>query len=172
MTNSFGKLVAAKLIERGMSQRRLARMIGRSPSYVNYLVRGTSPMSAKKGSRPSVEIVKAIAATLGIPPAEALEAAGYDPVRYAPPTAGDATKVSEEKPMGDDVFDIAYAAAVKAINMNSPAPTRKERIRIELSDSMHLMLINGGNKLSGEEVARYKRAFLAAYQALNVRSLR
>jgi transcriptional regulator with XRE-family HTH domain len=166
MTNSFGKLVAAKLIERKMSQRRLARMIGRSPSYVNYLVRGTSPISGKEGSRPSVEIVKAIAAALGIPIEEALTAADYDPLRYAPPTAPDASKVSEEKPTGDDVFDIAYAAALKAINMNAPAQPRRERVRIELSDSMHLTLINSGTKLSSEEVDRYKRAFLAAYQAL------
>jgi len=164
MTNSFGKLVAAKLIERRMSQRRLARMIGRSPSYVNYVVRGTSPISGKEGSRPSVEIVKAIAAALGIPIEEALAAADYDPLRFAPPTAADVTTASEEKPARDDLFDIAYAAALKAIN--TQAPTRKERIRIELSDSMHLMLINGGDKLSSEEVDRYKRAFLAAYQAL------
>ena len=188
MTSAFGKLVAAKLTERRMSQRRLARSISRSPSYVNYLVRGTSPQHGKGEMRPGVEIVRMIAVTLGIPLDEALAAAGHDPQIFArsaaaaepagdtaaPPGnkgglvgAVDATKPAGNGPAGDEVFDIAYAAALTAINTDTPAPTRKERIKIELSDRMHLMLINGGNKLSGEEVERYKRAFLAAYQALN-----
>ena len=78
-TNSvFGKLVMAKLGERGWSQRQLGNAIDRGPSYVSYIIQGENPNASgrKFGLRP--DVVARIAAALDIPLDESYRVAGID----------------------------------------------------------------------------------------------
>lgn len=79
MDNRFGDLVRIARIERGWSQRELARRIKKSPTYVHYIERGFSPSSKKDKMRVGEEAVDDIAKELGVDQAEARRAAGYAP---------------------------------------------------------------------------------------------
>lgn len=76
---TFGKLVADALNTRNWSQRKLAQRIGKSPTYINYVVRGVNPSARDQTFQPGRDAVEMIAKALDIPTNEALLAAGYAP---------------------------------------------------------------------------------------------
>jgi len=76
---TFGKLVTDQLVARNWSQRKLAERIGKSPTYINYVVRGANPSARDGKFQPGRDSVIKIAKALDIPIDEALLAAGYAP---------------------------------------------------------------------------------------------
>lgn len=174
----FGELVKAKLIERKMSQRGLALITGKSPSYITYIVTGVNKASRRKTFEPGRGAVESIAHTLGIPMDEAYAAAGL----IGPPRDLNQPAAARDAPTSDTgikdsvndedkaLFDVAYAAALKAVRGRAKTSKRgspqTRRIRIDLPGKMHLLLVNDGEELSDDEVERYRAAFVAAYEAV------
>ena len=75
--NPFGELVEKELKHQRYSQRWLAEKIGKSPTYINYVVNGRNP-SAKDGAfQPGRDSVIAIAKVLNLDVDHALHLAGY-----------------------------------------------------------------------------------------------
>lgn len=72
---TFGKLVTDQLVARNWSQRKLAERIGKSPTYINYVVRGANPSARDGKFQPGRDSVIKIAKALDIPIDEALLAA-------------------------------------------------------------------------------------------------
>lgn len=79
----FGEMVREALIKGNISQRQLAERIGKSPTYINYVVRGFNSSSKSGKFQPGRDAVEMIARALGIGIDDALLAAGYAPATHA-----------------------------------------------------------------------------------------
>lgn len=79
MNNRFGDLIRMARLERGWSQRELARRIKKSPTYIHYVERGINPSSKRDKIQVGADAVDSMAQVLGIPIDEARNAAGYAP---------------------------------------------------------------------------------------------
>jgi len=79
MSNKFGDLVRIGRLEKGWSQRELARRIGKSATYIHYVERGFNPASKTDVLRVGEDAVDEIARILGLDKDEARIAAGYAP---------------------------------------------------------------------------------------------
>jgi len=84
--NAFGNLVARRRLDQNLSQRELARRIGKSATYINYVEQGKNPASRSGLFKPTVEAVDKIAKVLSIPQNEARQAAGYAGIAQEPQT--------------------------------------------------------------------------------------
>ncbi len=75
---TFGEWLRKKLPESNISNAELARRVGVSPTHIGNLIRDYSPNKRTPGpSRPSEDVVEAIAKALNQPVDEARRAAGY-----------------------------------------------------------------------------------------------
>jgi transcriptional regulator with XRE-family HTH domain len=175
MSSKLGQLIKEKLAERRLSQRQLAQMAMSSPTYINYLIRGINPSARSGKLRPRAEIVKSIARVLGIPAEEALEAAGLDP-RLAQRDPGvdsqvylNQPKPVERTPLERPIFDIAYnaaLAAVKDLGGSGTKPSAAKRVTIDIPGRLQIVLLDAADGLTPDQIAQYKQAFLAAYEAV------
>lgn len=76
---NFGRWLKEARKGRRLSQEELARAAGCTGSYISLLERGTPDKRSGAALRPSVEVVDALAAALGVTRREARLAAGYVP---------------------------------------------------------------------------------------------
>jgi transcriptional regulator with XRE-family HTH domain len=76
MAKGFGDLVRLARIDKGWSQRELARRIGKSATYIHYVERNFNPSAQNQTIQVGEEAVTAIAKALGINSDEARLAAG------------------------------------------------------------------------------------------------
>lgn len=79
MSKSFGDLVRLTRLEKGWSQRELARRIGKSPTYIHYVERGENPSAKRTELQVGKDAVDDLSRVLGIPLNDARLAAGYAP---------------------------------------------------------------------------------------------
>lgn len=126
MDNPFGDLIRLARIDKGWSQRELARRIAKSATYIHYVERGINPSSSKDKFQVGVDAVDTMAKVLGISIDEARLAAGYasstndstaikigDDVRVSMLGAKDFTDDDREE--FTRAFEIAYEMAKKRI---------------------------------------------------------
>jgi len=73
----FGKWLVEKRESVGLTQEEVAKKAGCSRTYITILERDSPLEGRDKPTRPSIEKVDAIATALGVPVADAREAAGY-----------------------------------------------------------------------------------------------
>jgi transcriptional regulator with XRE-family HTH domain len=78
-TNKFGEMVRVARLEKGWSQRELARRSKKSATYITYIESGRNPSAADNVFKPSRDAVEAISRALGLNMDEALMAAGFAP---------------------------------------------------------------------------------------------
>lgn len=181
MSTEFGRLVNAKLVESGHSQRWLAMMIRGGPTTIHYVIHGRTGRSRGRDSKPSSGVVMDIAKVLGIPVEDALRAAGHDAkaiLSKNSTASGPVYKDKEirlspgEKPGERPVFDIAYEAALAAIRGLQPQapdgePGPVSGVTIEIPGRMRIILLDAADGLTEGDIERYRQAFLDAYDSAN-----
>ena len=148
----FGEMVKAKLGELKMSQSMLGKRVDKGRSYINYVVSGKNSTAKSNQSRPGPRIVEKIARELGIPTDEAFTAAGWPQYVGKSIIAGEAAD--------------ANSRGVKVVKGQGAGSCDDGGIRIELSDDMHLILVNSGSELTDDEIDRYRLAFTTAAEVV------
>ena len=174
MSSKFGELIKAGLRERGWSQAKLARQVGRPRSYIHYLVGEKNAFARKGRMSVSPDEVKRIAIALGVPINEALAAADWppqpigEPETIHAPSARPVTPVPNKNANPNDrhLYEIAHAAALEAIKRASSG-TDSNTITIELDKGIRITVSGLPHDIAHKKIHSYKRALRDAYASVS-----